>query len=174
VTLTAVGLEEVLVALAADPEAARAALARAFDRLAAPAPTAPEPPAPPRGVLQFGSLRLLAATPEMTSLIGADGAHIANLPFRVGRHADGAPLDLALVDERPYILSRQHFAIEMAADGLAVRDLGSHHGTIVNGTPIRGTEQEDAMVLLVAGANQIVAGMPESPFRFVLVVEPSG
>jgi hypothetical protein len=174
VTLTAAGLEDVLAALAADPEAAGAALAHAFDRLAAVAPAAPEPPAAPRGIVQFASLRLLAATPEMTALIGADGARIGNLPFRVGRHADGAPLDLALADERPYIVSRQHFAIERAPDGLAVRDLGSHHGTIVNGTPIRGTEQEDAIVLLVAGANQIVAGMPESPFRFVLFVEPAG
>jgi pSer/pThr/pTyr-binding forkhead associated (FHA) protein len=124
--------------------------------------------------MQFASLRLLGATPEMTALIGADGARIANLPFRVGRNTDGAPLDLALADERPYILSRQHFAIELAPDGLAVRDLGSHHGTIVNGRPIRGAENEDAVVLLVAGANQVVAGMPESPFRFVLVVEPSG
>jgi pSer/pThr/pTyr-binding forkhead associated (FHA) protein len=109
----------------------------------------------------------------MAALIGADGARIASLPFRVGRQADGASLDLALADERPYILSRQHFAIELAPDGLAVRDLDSHHGTIVNGTPVRGTEHEDAIVLLVAGANQIVAGMPESPFRFVLVVEPA-
>ncbi len=53
---------------------------------------------------------------------------------------------------------------------LAVKDLDSHLGTIVNGTRIAKFE-ERSIAGLTRGPNEIQAGGVESPYRFRVIVE---
>ena len=50
-----------------------------------------------------------------------------------------------------------------------MRDLGSRFGTIVNGTTITGASFKP-FAMLRPGANDVVAGRPNSPFRFRIQV----
>src|SRR6266478_8282818 len=70
-------------------------------------------------------------------VMNIDGARqvipIDSTPFTLGR---GADRDLSL----PYPqVSREHARIERDADGYLLRDMGSRHGTFVNGTQISNT-----------------------------------
>lgn len=112
----------------------------------------------------------------LTAQLGAAVTVIDTLPFRVGRRngedaAEAGPGELILRDERPYNLSRRHFAIECDNGQYQVRDLESHHGTYVNGIRIGRRERSDTAPL-VAGENRIVAGERSSPFRFLVVLAP--
>ncbi|RSL16521.1 serine phosphatase RsbU (regulator of sigma subunit) [Edaphobacter aggregans] len=55
---------------------------------------------------------------------------IETFPFTIGRQADR---DLSLLNPQ---VSRQHAVIERDGDGFVIRDLGSRHGTLVNGLKI--------------------------------------
>ena len=102
---------------------------------------------------------------------------IDRLPFLVGRAGAGrgkqkpSGIDLALDDRRPYNLSRRHFAVENNGAGLLVRDCGSYHGTTVNGATVGGGETA-LTAPLRPGENEVIAGSPDSPFRFALIVGP--
>jgi CRP-like cAMP-binding protein len=133
---------------------------------------------PPAPVVILSQLRLKPAARELYPQMTEDGVRIASLPFRVGRRSttpiasgdDTGPIHLALADDRPYSLSRRHFAIETRNGGYVVRDCGSHHGTIVNGARI-GREIAESVAPLAPGENRIVAGRASSPFRFLLTIE---
>ena len=58
-------------------------------------------------------------------------------PVRLGRDYAN---DLHL---RDLAVSRQHCVIEPLEEGFSVRDLGSRHGTYVNGVPVRDRRLED-------------------------------
>src|SRR5579859_7906044 len=63
----------------------------------------------------------------------AEGTHIHPLtrfPFTLGR---SAACDLCIANAQ---VSRQHAAIEQGGEGLCLRDLGSRHGTQLNGRPV--------------------------------------
>lgn len=121
-------------------------------------------------------LRLIPDQPDLERMLQADMLAIDRLPFCVGRRPgdlrddDFEDVDLVLDDSRPYQLSRRHFQIEEQDNDLFCRDCGSYHGTIVNGVTI-GIEQKVLDAPLVPGENLIVAGSPQSMFRFRLVVE---
>jgi pSer/pThr/pTyr-binding forkhead associated (FHA) protein len=68
---------------------------------------------------------------------------IASLPFTIGRATDR---NLCLADAQ---VSREHACIERDAGGYLIRDLGSRHGTFVNGTKITATRlrSEDSIAL---------------------------
>lgn len=115
------------------------------------------------------------ATSQIQNVIGKGPLEITHLPFRVGRY-DGYAVedvleqnDLMLEDEIPYQLSRNHFAIDWVEDGIWIVDRGSRLGTIVNGKRIGG-KGEVYMMALNEGKNKITAGVPSSPFRFVVTV----
>jgi phosphoserine phosphatase RsbU/P len=64
-----------------------------------------------------------------------DGEHsrtvpIDSFPFTIGRQADR---NLSLTNPQ---VSRQHAVVERDGDGFVVRDLGSRHGTLVNGVKV--------------------------------------
>src|SRR6478736_2133433 len=119
---------------------------------------------------------LFGLTPAAAALfLPAPALRLADLPFRVGRlpvAGEAQPIevnDLQLSDMTPFNVSRDHFAIERAPDGVQVRDRGSYVGTIVNGVQI-GRHHHVATVPLAVGDNEVVAGNPRSPFRFRVVV----
>ena len=70
-------------------------------------------------------------------IVNADGEsrviRIDRTPFTIGR---GADRDLSLPFPQ---VSREHACIERDADGYVLRDMGSRHGTFVNGTQISNT-----------------------------------
>jgi FHA domain len=119
---------------------------------------------------------LFGLTPAAAALfLPARALRLAGLPFRVGRlpvAGEAQPIevnDLQLPDMTPFNVSRDHFIIELAPDGVQVRDRGSYVGTIVNGVQI-GRHHHVATVPLAVGDNEVVAGSPRSPFRFRVVV----
>ncbi|MDP6351979.1 MAG: cyclic nucleotide-binding domain-containing protein [Alphaproteobacteria bacterium] len=123
------------------------------------------------------NVKLLPLSPETTRAISTNGLNISVFPFRVGRAQSATqnnPLhwnDLSFPDTAPYNLSLNHFMVERGPAGLAIRDRGSHFGTIVNGKQIGGIEPDNTVPLIV-GTNEVIAGKPDSPFRFRLIVEP--
>lgn len=122
-------------------------------------------------------IRLIVDGKRLRSALGVDEIEIRELPFRIGRTASGEGKDtytdihLAISDSRPFNLSRRHFAIEAGDDGaLIVRDFGSYHGTTVNGLALGG-EGRPRTAPLMTGESELVAGKPDSPFRFKILVE---
>ena len=153
-----------------------------FD-LAARSAAAPEAspasaePADPAGAGANGDLgiRLIVDDKRLRSVLGVDEIDIRELPFRIGRTASGEGKDtytdihLTIEDSRPFNLSRRHFAIEEEDGALIVRDFGSYHGTTVNGLTLGG-EERPRTAPLMTGESELVAGKPDSPFRFRILV----
>src|SRR5439155_9841508 len=116
---------------------------------------------------------------QTRAFMPADGIRIIRFPFRVGRAPETRETsvlafnDLALPDQPPYVLALSHFALEFGTDGVVVRDRGSRHGTIVDGTRIGALARTDA-TQLEKGEHQIVAAAAplsrESPFSFTAIV----
>jgi CRP/FNR family transcriptional regulator, cyclic AMP receptor protein len=129
------------------------------------------------GVRQYGSIRILGDSEHVGKQLDRVGIEIQRLPFQVGRqigkHEDPPEQenDLSIEDERPYNLSRRHFAIEQSRRGLIVRDCGSHVGTLVNGARIGG-ETGISVAILKIGDNAVIAGSDTSPFRFTIQISP--
>jgi hypothetical protein len=77
------------------------------------------------------------------------------------------PIDLEVADPEPYRLDRAHFAIVQEQGRVAVRDLGSQRGTLVDGIPI-GRDLASDRFALVAGEHRILPGGYRSPYAFTL------
>lgn len=121
-------------------------------------------------------IRIIADGRRLKSAVGADEVYVRQLPFRIGRAASGEGKDtygdvhLAIEDARPFNLSRRHFSIEEEDGALVVRDSGSYHGTTLNGQ-ILGGEGRPLSAPLMTGESELVAGRPDSPFRFRILVQ---
>ena len=121
-------------------------------------------------------LLLKPSSRPLAAWIGREPIEITRLPFIVGRKGEGEDgtsndnIDLVLADEKPYQLSRQHFAIDTCNGELVIRDSGSYHGTTVNRQRI-GNDRKTNMVPLHLGENSIIAGSPDSPYCFTLLIE---
>jgi len=120
---------------------------------------------------------LLPLTDKATVAVPGTGLRLPRSPYRVGRApAPGETSldsnDLLLVDEQPFRVSRNHFSIEIRADGVYVHDRGSYLGTRVNGTQIGGRHQTGS-ALLATGENELIVGSNHSPFRFCVLVHPA-
>lgn len=100
----------------------------------------------------------------------------SDLPFTIGRKpgrresAPDRPVDFVIADEKPYNLSRRHFAFDVQDGAPIVRDTGSLLGTLVNGERI-GAGRPSNVAPLQAGDNRIVAGAADSPIRFVVTID---
>jgi len=150
----------------------RAQLAAGSTASAPASNLANEPPGNPLAPLQ------ITITGESDALARQIGMRILSrldLPFAVGRRPGRTerpprtPLSLVLADDRPFNLSRRHFAIDMSPAGPVVHDPGSQLGTLVNGIRI-GTGQTSTLARLYPGDNRIVAGANASPFRFIVSI----
>ena len=121
-------------------------------------------------------ITLASATKETRKAGAPEIIVIDRLPFRIGRRqaGEGADIlsanDLALRDQYPYQISRNHCAIERIGSELVVRDRGSTLGTILNGQSI-GTESEHMVLPLQPGANKLILGGDDSTFQFNVQVD---
>jgi hypothetical protein len=121
-------------------------------------------------------VRLLVDGRRLRSVLGVEEIAITEIPFRIGRTASGEGKDtygdvhLAISDTRPFNLSRRHFAIDVEDGALIVRDFGSYHGTTVNGLTLGG-DGRPRTAPLTTGETELIAGKPDSPFRFRILVE---
>ncbi len=124
-------------------------------------------------------IRLLPASPEMARQIGSNGVKLAQLPFRIGRQplpgepAHAEPAELALRSGDSEQISVHHLSIVEHDGLLAVRDLHSRLGTLVNGVRIASFEQSD-QAELTFGENIVQTGGIESPYRFHIIVRRKG
>lgn len=121
------------------------------------------------------TISLSARSDALRARIGGASIDITSLPFVVGRApvaGEAAPRkrpDLVIEDEKPFRLSRDHFAITRSGDHLFLYDLGSTLGTIVNGQGIGECFMQDAAPLQL-GENRVIAGGWGSPFEFTVTV----
>lgn len=138
---------------------------------AAPAAAKPASPPPPPGGYQ--SVVLQALTEHARARLPEPVVTITKFPFRVGRKHEvqgkGATVfaanDLAVSDDKPYQISRNHCSIEREGDHFFVRDRGSTVGTVVNDTAI-GLAEDTLTCDLRGGDNEILLGADDSPFKF--------
>ena len=113
------------------------------------------------------SLRIFPDSDLAKIVIPDSGLVIKRFPFNVGRKSRD-PLtrnDLSIEDNKPYTVSRDHFAFDYRDGQILVRDRGSYLGLQVNGEHIGGDKDHGA-VLLNSGENRIVLGSAESAYRF--------
>jgi CRP-like cAMP-binding protein len=103
---------------------------------------------------------------------------ITKFPFLIGRVSAVSPdtdvfynNDLAIDEEKPYIISRNHVAIKNESGTLWVEDRGSAFGTIVNGKEIGG-KSDETRALLDKEKNQLIIGPAQSPYIFLLRLIP--
>lgn len=135
-----------------------------------------EPSAPPPSVEKQYVATLAGATPQTRAALENQEIEIIRFPFQVGRWRKGSARDassfndLVIDDEEPYQVSRNHFALDWIEDGISIVDVGSQLGTIVNGERIGG-EVENHITQLKEGENEVIAGIKESPFRFLVTLE---
>ena len=138
----------------------------------APAPALKAaPPPPPEGGYQ--SVVLEALTEHAKARLPEPVVTITKFPFRIGRKHEvqgkGATVfaanDLAIADDKPYQISRNHCSIEREGDHFFVRDRGSTLGTMVRETPI-GLAEDTLTADLHGGPNEILIGSDDSPFKF--------
>jgi len=120
-------------------------------------------------------IRLMPDRGRLVSQYHMVPIEVRRLPFRVGNRYGGEtrPVSsdqsfcLDAPDEPD--LAAPHFEIVRCNGELGVRDLGSRVGTIVNGNVV-SVDSPDRFVALFPGANDVVAGRPNSPFRFRIQV----
>lgn len=118
---------------------------------------------------------LFADSDRLSDSLPPSGIPVTEFPFTVGRQprADepdpGMPVQLSIPDSIPFRLSFTHFSVVREDGGFAVRDLGSAHGTSVNGVFI-GDHFERDTCTLENGSNTVIAGGVNSPYRFEVVV----
>ncbi|MFO1485855.1 MAG: cyclic nucleotide-binding domain-containing protein [Verrucomicrobiaceae bacterium] len=126
-------------------------------------------PATPTGRSDWLDLRLVSAPGTPPPLIDVI---IPQVPFSIGRLTlpltDALPTRrLSLPDREPYQISREHCEIVRTAGGIAVRDVGSQWGTVVNGVRI-GRDFPTMEMVLQPGQNRLGLGGPESHYQFIL------
>ena len=179
----AVSADEFTDLLTTKPSQSMEILHSLFERLRSANQRLSEVTANPATLAPIPRVRIAPLTPETATALPADGLAVLRFPFRVGRLPDpGEDLgfgmnEVEVRDHAPHLLSRYHFALDLATGGLVVRDRGSTHGTSVNGEAIGATAMHD-FVPLRPGDNEVVAGalhLPRerrvSPFRFLVVAE---
>jgi pSer/pThr/pTyr-binding forkhead associated (FHA) protein len=100
---------------------------------------------------------------------------ITQFPFRIGRHV---PLhdsetdvfynnNLAIEEEKPFVISRNHLSINYEGGKFWVVDRGSAFGVVVNGQEIGGKNAR-ARIALDLDNNQLIIGPPTSGFMFLI------
>jgi CRP-like cAMP-binding protein len=119
-------------------------------------------------------VRLQALTREARQALGAGQMEVKTFPFYVGRQSRSPSSalfdhnDLAIADQEPFMVSRNHCAIIRLGSSVAVLDRGSRLGTIVDGQRL-GPERRH--IHLSPGTHSLILGPEISPYRFNLIIE---
>ncbi len=100
---------------------------------------------------------------------------ITQFPFRIGRYVPPCDSEsdvfynnnLAIEEEKPYVISRNHLSINYEGGRLWVVDRGSAFGVVVNGNEIGGKSKR-TRISLDMDQNQLVIGPPTSRFIFLI------
>jgi CRP/FNR family cyclic AMP-dependent transcriptional regulator len=127
-----------------------------------------EPDAPTLG---HASIRILPDSERLVSEYIMTPVDVRQLPFQVGNRYGGEILPITsnhtccIPARGTTDLAAPHFEILRRDGHLGVRDLGTINGTVVNGTLISRMSM-NAFVPLRPGDNEVIAGRPDSPFRF--------
>ncbi len=104
-------------------------------------------------------------------------AEVKEFPFLVGNiasksdHAIVTALNMKVPLNNTPELSDSHFEVIKRDGSIWIRDLGSQHGTMVNGQKL-GKYTMNATAKLKTGRNHVAAGGPESPVKFLITVPP--
>jgi hypothetical protein len=120
-------------------------------------------------------IRLLPDRGRLVSQFHMSPIDVRHLPFQVGNCAGvekpAVPSDRCcrIIARGEIDLSAPHFEIVRHDGVLGIRDLRSRFGTTVNGTTLTA-ESGDWFAMLHQGANDVVAGRKNSPFRFRIQV----
>ncbi|MFC4349863.1 cyclic nucleotide-binding domain-containing protein [Kordiimonas lipolytica] len=102
---------------------------------------------------------------------------VKEFPFTVGNissksdHAIVGAVTLKVPLNHTPELSDSHFEVIKRDGSIWIRDLGSQHGTMVNGQKL-GKYTLNATAKLKTGWNHVSAGGPESPVKFLITVPP--
>ncbi len=125
------------------------------------------------------AIRLSAGNERLAAEYGMVPVDVRRLPFQVGNRFGGETLPVTS-DRNCCIpalgatdLAAPHFEILRRDGRPGIRDLGSRYGTIVNGVVVAGAVSHalgETFVPLHVGANDVVAGRANSPFRFRIEV----
>jgi hypothetical protein len=100
---------------------------------------------------------------------------ITRFPFRIGRYVPTYDSEsdvfynnnLAIEEEKPYVISRNHLSINYEGGKFWVVDRGSAFGLVVNGQEIGGKTRRTRIALDIEH-NQLIIGPPTSGFIFLL------
>ena len=115
--------------------------------------------------------RLRALTAEARAALGRDSVLIEHWPYRIGRWSSGGEsknLDLALVDQQPYRVSRDHLLLRLEHGQVAVYDQGSRLGSWMGGQALGGRQRFRGPVHVGEQGLDVVLGGPQSPLRYAL------
>lgn len=100
---------------------------------------------------------------------------ITQFPFRIGRHVPSFDSEtdvfynnnLAIEEEKPYVISRNHLSINYEGGKFWVVDRGSAFGLVVNGQEIGGKASRTRIALDLE-QNQLIIGPPTSGYIFLI------
>jgi CRP-like cAMP-binding protein len=121
-------------------------------------------------------ITLFPLSQQLMPHLPSEGIEVTKLPFTVGRLPEGnepdsaMQIDLKIPDNRPFRLSRRHFALYQNLDGCGVLDLGSALGTELNDDFLGHNFGQD-FGYLKSGENRITAGGADSPYNFKILME---
>jgi CRP-like cAMP-binding protein len=139
-------------------------------------PQLSQPPVPASIDIEEAIIRLMPDRGRLVTEFHMVPIEVRHLPFVVG-NSFGAEISPVASNQSCCIaargeidLSAPHFEILRRDGELGVRDLRSRFGTIVNGTVLTRASL-DTFALLYTGANDVIAGRPNSPFRFRIQVQ---
>lgn len=106
-------------------------------------------------------------TPEARAAMPSNPFVIKSFPFKIGRKSDDPFLynHFEVEDRDPAQISRHHVTILFEGGRIGVLDVGSEHGTQVNGTRIGG-KKGPGPVFFEGKEGDLVLGSESSPYRF--------
>lgn len=127
--------------------------------------------APAREAEATAAIRLFLDHDRLPAHYRMPPIDVTALPFQVGNRFGGEILPLVgqrscTIPARDDLdLAAPHFELLRRDGRICVRDLGTRLGTIVNGAKLSRTGLE-TVAPLHTGANDVIAGRPDGPFRF--------
>jgi cellulose biosynthesis protein BcsQ len=116
------------------------------------------------------SVFLKGLTPEAILALPANPLEIKSFPFFIGRADPHVRNDLAILDEGPWQVSRNHAALIEQDGHVGVVDRGSKLGLFVEGQPLGGEAGESGPIFFSGNGGTLIIGRANSPFRYAVVV----